>query len=277
MLFYDNHTHTNFSPDSKMTIREAILTATNSNLSGIAFTDHLDLHAPNGDNRFFFNPHEQQSEIEKVFGEIREEKLLSGRKFEVLKGIEVGLQPNCMGEIKNFTNKYKFDTVVASIHFIDNVDPYFGEYFIGKNYKEAYGRALEVMYNSIKEFEDFDILGHFDYVCRYSNYNEDVRNITLKEFGDYLDPILKYLANNGKTFEINTKTYMQYKGFTPTLDINILKRFKEFGGEAVSLGSDAHNINRIGDNFSQFAQIIKNCGFNYLVYFKERKPQFYKL
>jgi histidinol-phosphatase (PHP family) len=85
------------------------------------------------------------------------------------------------------------------------------------------------------------------------------------------------LAQEGKAIEINTKTYRNHKGYTPTLDTEILKRFRELGGECISLGSDSHEEWRLGENFERFAEVVKNCGFKRLVYFKERKPQFYNI
>lgn len=267
-MYYDNHIHTRFSPDSHIEMAEAVKYAETLGLGGIAFTDHYDIDAPCRTSEFLFDPARQQEEIKKVSGT---------SSLEILKGIEVGLQPQSMDKIKAFTRSHHFDTVIASIHFIDGLDPYYGTYYKEKDYKEAYGRALEIMYQTAVAYEDFDILGHFDYVVRYAPYKSSERNITLAGFGDYLNPLLTFLAESGKTFEINTKTYKENNGHTPVLDINILKRFRELGGEALSLGSDAHEFHRIGDNFELFKEIIKNCGFRYLVYYKNRKPQFYKI
>ena len=32
-----------------------------------------------------------------------------------------------------------------------------------------------------------------------------------------------------------------------------------------------------GNEFAKYAAVAKECGFRYLVYFKERKPQYYKI
>ena len=70
---------------------------------------------------------------------------------------------------------------------------------------------------------------------------------------------------------------MDHNGFIQEMDINILKRLRELGADAVSLGSDSHDITRLGANFNQHKDIIKSCGFKYLGYFKNRKPHFYKI
>ncbi len=268
MKLFDNHNHSNFSPDSHVAIENIAAAAAERGLGGVAITDHYDIDAPCRDDEFVFNPAAQQLEIDRV----REITPIT-----LLKGIEVGLQPKSLEKIKNFTKQYNFDTVIASIHFIDGTDPYYGSFYVDKTAKEAFSRTLEVMYETAVAYKDFDILGHFDYVVRYAPYPNEQRNITMQEYGEYIEPLLKFLAENGKTMEVNTKTYMDHHGYTPTLDLNILKRFRELGGEAISLGSDSHDCTRQGENFKTFVPLIKSCGFKHLVYYKERKPQYYKI
>jgi len=45
------------------------------------------------------------------------------------------------------------------------------------------------------------------------------------------------------------------------------------GGKYVSLGSDAHDLERIGENFAYYSHLIKDCGFEYITHFKKREPE----
>ena len=262
MIYYDNHLHSQFSPDSRMSLGQAAETAAALDLGGISVTDHLDLDAPRSNDEFIFDIREQQSAI----GSMREKY----PGIKIFKGIEVGLQPGSIEKTRSFISGHNFDIIIASIHFIDGEDPYYGDYYNGKGYKEAYGRALEIMYRTAVEFKDFDVLGHFDYIARYAPY--DVREIRYSEFGDRLDPLLNFLAKEGKAFEINTNTYRERNGHIPELDTAILKRFRELGGEALSLGSDAHDKIRIAENFKTYSEVALRCGFRYIVHFEERRP-----
>ena len=87
-----------------------------------------------------------------------------------------------------------------------------------------------------------------------------------------MDEILRYLAENGKALEINTKTYQSYSGRVPEPDRDILKRFRELGGEMVSFGSDSHDAGQVGFNFARMAEFVKSCGYRYGVHFEKRKP-----
>ncbi|MEN6618442.1 MAG: histidinol-phosphatase HisJ family protein [Rikenellaceae bacterium] len=263
MKLTDSHTHSEFSPDSRMTMEQAVKRAIASGLSGLIITDHLDIKAPKDGDNFKFDPEVQQKRIE---------SLNSMYDIEILKGIEVGLQLHTMDEVTAFVGKYKFDQIIASVHFIDGIDPYYRAYYVGKDADTAYGRYLETIYLCISQFRNFDILGHYDYITRYAPYEE--KAILYSRFGEILDQILIILAKEGKALEINTNTYREKNSAIPFLDTDVLKRFKELGGEAVSLGSDAHDQERIGEKFAYYTEIIKSCGFRHIAHFKNREVQF---
>lgn len=263
-LLFDNHSHSRFSPDGKMTIDEALSTAVENGLGGIAVTDHFDFDAPKGVMLFQFDPDRQQKAISES---LKNKRVPDG--FKLLRGVEIGVQPQSIDKIKKLISGYSFDTVIASLHFIDGTDPYHGAYYGPYDYKRGYGHYLETFYECISMFEDFDILGHFDYIARYAPYKET--DILYSDFSDIIDAILKKLAGEGKTFEINTKTYHLFGNREPHLDMAILKRWKELGGEFVSLGSDAHETKRIGENFSKFTPMLLEAGIRYTVYFEDRK------
>ncbi len=266
MRFFDNHTHSQFSPDSATSMSELADRAVAAGAAGISFTDHLDLEAPRNADKFIFDIKKQQEELRRVA-----EKHLG--KLRISRGIELGLQPCAMNATMDYTAHHDFDVIVASIHFVDGLDPYFGDYYIDKDYRRAYGRVFELIYSTATEYKDFDIIGHFDYIARYAPY--EVRDIFYKDFPDELDAILKFLAENGKALEINTKTYGNQRGHIQKLDTAVLRRFRELGGEAVSLGSDSHNSDRVCDKFPYFWEVVKSCGFRNLVCYENRKPVFY--
>ncbi|HOO42913.1 MAG TPA: histidinol-phosphatase HisJ family protein [Bacteroidales bacterium] len=267
MVLFDNHTHSHHSPDSRMNMITAAEKIRELSFRGICFSDHYDFDPPKGIHRFTFHVESQQSDIEHL--------KKSYPDLELLKGVEIGIQPVSMEAIDAFMKNHTFDTVIASMHFVRGHDPYHGKYYDTYEFREAYGIYLRDILDCIQTYRDFDILGHFDYIARYSPYRE--HTISLDEFGDILDPVLRILAETGKTFEINTKTYQPFAHGTPVLDTNILKRFRELGGEAVSLGSDAHSQERIGEQFDYYSEVLKHCGFRYGVYYKKREPVFYAI
>ena len=273
MRLYDNHNHSQFSFDGKKTtVEKSAAAALENGLSGICFTDHCDFYVPPMKAQFehlvpeVFDVEAQQAEIDRVN---RRNEAVHGQGFRIFKGIEIGLQKGCREEIRKHLGTYRFDQVIASVHYLDDTDPFYGGYYEGKDWKEAYGHYLETIYEEMTWLGDFDIMGHYDYVARYAPYPQ--ASIMYKDFSDIFDAMLKYLAEEGKALEINTKTYKDYNGRTPVQDINILRRFRELGGEALSLGSDSHDAQRPGDNFQKFAAAARDAGFRYLAHFESRR------
>jgi histidinol-phosphatase (PHP family) len=243
-----------------MTMREAVDAANKLGLGGISFTDHFDVDAPGDNSHFSFDPLQQQIQID---------KLKSGTDLFIGKGIELGLQPSALKSAARAVSMFKFDVIIASVHFVDGIDPYHDKYYDLRNEKEAYGRYLESIYECITGYRDFDILGHFDYITRYSPYLN--KSLTMAEYGDYLDPILRTLAQNGKALEINTNTYRKRGGPSPVLDLAVIKHFRQVGGEYMTLGSDAHDKERVGEGLISAVADLAAAGFQHIAYFSERK------
>ncbi|GAB1373891.1 MAG: histidinol-phosphatase HisJ family protein [Bacteroidales bacterium] len=260
LKLFDTHIHSEFSPDGRMKMEEAVESALIKGLGGISFTDHFDVDAPGDNSHFSFDPLKQQDKID---------ALKSGRKLFIGKGIELGLQPGAIESAKKAVSLFKFDLVIASVHFVDGIDPYHDKYYDLRNEKVAYGRYLETIYQCITGYEDFDILGHFDYITRYSPYLN--KSLTMREYGEYLDPILRRLAQSGKALEINTNTYRARNGASPVLDTAVIRHFRQIGGELITLGSDAHDSQRVGEGLEEAARLLISEGFRYTAYFEERR------
>ena len=96
--------------------------------------------------------------------------------------------------------------------------------------------------------------------------------ITLEAQTDLLDEILRTLAQRGKALEINTSGLRQEGGFTMP-DFDTVKRFRELGGELLSIGSDAHTVPHLGIGLETAHQMAKQAGFRYLTYFEGRTPK----
>ncbi len=265
MKLYDNHNHSEFSHDGfRTTLEDSARSAASKGLSGICFTDHCDFNAEEGEDatREVFDVDAQQKEIDRV------RPLVPGIK--ILKGIEVGVNNMRRGQLAEILEKHDYDQVIASVHYLEGQDPFKGEYYIGKTWKEAYSGYLNYLYEEMLWLGDrFDIMGHYDYVVRYAPYQQT--SILYRDFPDLLDPMLRLLAENGKALEINTKTYQDFSGRTPILDPDILKRYRELGGEIISLGSDSHVRDAVGFQFERFTEYIRSFGFRYTAHYENRK------
>lgn len=255
------HVHSKFSTDSTLDMETAVLKAIELGLSGIAFTDHLDVDFTDYEDEFHYDFNEYFA----LLNSLRDKY---SKKLDIISAVEIGLQPHVIKDTYNKIKDFTFDYIIGSTHLIKKRDPYCGNYFRPTDTKiDSYKEYLEeILYNLLlyKDFS-FNTLGHIDYLVRYANFEDST--LYYKDFPTLIDEILKFIINKNMSFEINTSTYLK-KNF----DIKILKRYKELGGELITLGSDAHNLDRIAKNFKLYSQIIKDCGLKYLFSFKDGKP-----
>ena len=273
MVLFDNHNHSDFSFDGKRTsVEKSVRAAVEAGLGGMAFTDHCDFFVPAMKAEFedlvpeTFDIKAQQAEIDRVQRMLESEE---HRQFRILKGIELGMHEDCHGQIRGILSEHSFDQIIASVHYLDGTDPFYGGYYEDKEWKEAYGHYLETIWKEMTWLKDFDIMGHFDYVVRYAPY--DRTSLMYRDFSDILDEMFRFLIQEGKALEINTKSYRNYKGRDITLDRNILDRYKELGGEIISLGSDSHIPAQPGTAFKEYALLLKSLGFRWTAHYESRK------
>ena len=107
-------------------------------------------------------------------------------------------------------------------------------------------------------------MGHLDLIKRY-----DTTILEDKLFIDYIEAILKKVIENGKGIELNTSSF-RYNLPDLMPSTNILKLYKELGGEIITVGSDAHDSIRVGENISYTYDILKSLDFKYVFTFNKR-------
>lgn len=264
---WDMHMHSQFSGDSDAPQEDMILTAMDAGLSGICFTDHLDIDYP--DNPTFF-----QLDLPNYVASVLALQQKYRDKFPVCLGIELGLQPHLAKLHTDILSQYPFDFVIGSSHVVHGFDPYYPAFYEGRNETDCYLEYFESILENILAFDGFDVYGHIDYVVRYGPTKN--ANYDWKQYQDVIDEILKLLIEKGKGIEINTGGFKYGLGHpNPTEDI--ICRYRELGGEIITIGADAHAPQHIGFDFKKVPDILKNAGFDYFTVFKNRNPEFIKL
>ena len=266
-MLWDTHMHTQFSGDSTAPVEAMIERAIANRLDGICFPDHMDYDYPNEPDLFVFD-------IEKDTECMKKYQFAYKDRFPIHIGVELGLQPQIADWNRNFLSQYDFDFVIGSSHVVHGFDPYYGEYYEGKTEHEAYLEYFESILENLAVFDDFDVYGHIDYVVRYGpNKNTEY---SYKKYSDVIDEIFRQLISRGKGIELNTAG-LKYGLGHPHPTEAALKRYRELGGEILTLGSDAHKPEHIAYDFKKVPQLLHDAGFSYYTVFQKRKAVFYKL
>lgn len=272
----DCHMHTSFSPDApdSSTPEAMIQGALQKGLERICFTDHYDKDYPFECSRGELDDSSFIFDIDKYFETLLPLQEKYKDRIEVRIGIELGLQTHLGQYYQTLTKKYPFDFVIGSAHVFGGKDPYYNCHTEKADDVQEYRNAFVEMLDYIKAVDSFDSLGHLDYVVRYGKEKEF--HYSYHAFADEIDEILKYIVAKGKALEFNTAGLKYGLGFAhPHPDI--LKRYRELGGELLTVGADGHKPEHIGYAYDRGDEILKSCGFRYYTEFKERKPQFIKI
>ena len=92
---------------------------------------------------------------------------------------------------------------------------------------------------------------------------------------DEFDMLFRHLIQNGKGFEINASSLAKMGFCMPDLDI--VSRYRELGGEIVTIGSDAHWAKDVGSGFTGACEMLKASGMRYFCTYEDHKPTFHPL
>ncbi|MBR4941259.1 MAG: histidinol-phosphatase HisJ family protein [Clostridia bacterium] len=260
---FDYHIHSQLSFDSKEAPIEICRAAVANGLKEICFTDHYDY---NTSPDLPFNTFSDEAYAELYDG-------LSCGGLVIKQGVEFGMANWNQKEADELAARRKFDFIIGSVHFIDGHDPYEAVYWEDKTVHEAFEKYLLGILECVKVHSNYDVLGHLTYVCK-SVHNPSHAPVPVDDFTDITDEIMKILVANGKGMEINTSGVDRAGCFLPQKEF--LQRFKSFGGEIVTVGSDSHDRTRVGQYVPEALEILKDV-FGHVCTFSGRKPIFNKL
>lgn len=268
MITVDSHTHTYYSSDSNTPIISMVDRAIELGLTDICITDHMDYHFPKQyKHTFTFDAAAYVNEIQQIQKKYHD-------TINIRLGVEAGLKLNALDEITRLTASFPFDYVIGSIHIVHEMDPYYTQYWESfATEKKGFEAYFETMYECIRQFDNFDSLGHLDYIVRYSP--SKYKQYSYSAFSDYIDSILKVLLEKDKALEINTAGFKT--GPMPNPHMDIVRRFLELGGEKVTIGSDGHVPEYIAYRFDDLTELLKENGLRRYVTFHGRKPVFHDL
>ncbi|MDE7428670.1 MAG: histidinol-phosphatase HisJ family protein, partial [Lachnospiraceae bacterium] len=195
-------------------------------------------------------------------------------KITLLFGIELGLQPHLSKRNAAFAKAHDYDFIIGSSHLCNGKDPYYASFYEGRSQEEAYREYFESILENLKVYSNFDVYGHLDYVVRYGPQKDEGYSYEL--YRELFDKILTKLIDMGRGIEVNTGGLA--KGMRDVHPCSgILKRYRELGGEIVTVGSDAHVTGLIAHAFDRAGEILKDCGFRYYAVYEKRQPVFHKL
>lgn len=260
---FDFHIHSRVSFDGHDTGLALAKAARAAGLTEICFTDHIDYDPLGTMPDIAFDTAAYNAEYDG----------LEVPGLTIRRGMEFGLARDNREQFRADLARRPFDFVLGSMHFVDDVDVYFAPYWQGKTVFQAERRYLEETLACVELHEDFDVLAHLTYIAKTRSHPAP-RPVPYDEHRAVIDEILRILARKGKGLELNTSGMDRCGGFLPTADY--FRRFRELGGEIVTVGSDAHRCDRVGQYSFEACALLKDI-FGYVCTFQNREPVFHEL
>ncbi|OEF98504.1 histidinol-phosphatase [Desulfuribacillus alkaliarsenatis] len=183
-------------------------------------------------------------------------------------GIEMDYIPGKEEAIQNFLEKYPWDYVIGSIHWIDQWGFDLSEMkdeWSKRNVTDVYKVYFETLLK-LTESKLFDIVGHFD-VIKIFGHVPEMRD----DLFQLIDQVIDSIATNNLVVEVSTAGYRK-----PVRELypkpEWLSKFYE-KDIPICLSSDAHTPEDVGSGYEDVIPLIAEVGYDKLAIFNKRKYQ----
>lgn len=262
----DMHIHTDNSPDGNHSTTHMCEIATEKGLRAVTFTDHCEVDYYKRDSYDKSSFH--------AFFEVSKAKSAFTGKLLVCNGIELGQPMYDVKMAESIIEKLDYDEVIGSVHNLRGMLDFwfldYTQYDTDKLLDEYFDEEL-----LLAKWGKFDTLAHLTYPLRYMVGEHNI-SVDLSKYMDKIVEVLKLLVEKGKALEINTSGLRQKIGKTMP-GAEIVKLFKELGGEFITIGSDAHFAKDIGAGVQEGLQIAVDAGFTHVALYQKRQPVLIKI
>lgn len=276
-MFADYHVHTEFSDDSVYPMEQVVKDAIAMGLTEICFTDHVDY----GIKEDWDCGHPIAYRGTEPFANVdypayaaaitRLRSIYSGQ-IAVKMGLEFGVQTHTIPLYEALFSRYPFDFIILSVHQIGDKEFWTQDFQRGKTQEEYNLRYYGELLALVRQYKKYSVLGHVDLITRYDQAGvypfENIKSI--------LTDIFRQVIADGKGIELNTSS-RRYGLQDATPSIDILKLYRELGGEIITVGSDSHAPEHLGAYIAEGKELLKELGFRYFCTYDKMQPKFHPL
>ena len=273
MELCDYHIHSICSEDGHYTMAEMALSSYKAGVRRMCITDHCDLD----DYMTGYPKAGSYDHRERAIAMYKEALAQIPADMELYYGMELGEGNHDPARAAEIAASAELDFVLGSLHNLEKKQDF---------YEMRYTSMAECM-SLMDEYADelidlsklgfYDVMAHIGYTIRYMRRDGFNVAFDLKNFGDKTETILKNLIANGKGIEINCSGFHTENIGAPIPSEDILRLYKQLGGEIITVGSDAHRTEQAGRGLAEGLDMLRELGYKYYAVFKNRKPEFIKL
>lgn len=277
-MLCDYHIHSEYSDDSHYPMDEVVKKAIELGLEEICFTDHVDygIKIDHDDPAQVRYDHEGNAlynvDYPRYFQQIEDlKKAYPG--IIIKRGLEFGIQTQTIPLYEKLYKTYPMDFIILSIHQVGNEEFWNGDFQKTRQEREYYETYYQEMYDVMKTFKHYSILGHLDMIKRYDDHDGYDAFANHKEI---ITKILKQAIEDGKGIEVNTSSFRYgLDDLMPSREI--LKLYHDLGGDIITIGSDSHQEAHLGAHIKDVQEELKAMGYTKIYTFDHMKPLAHEL
>ena len=266
-IIYDTHMHTPLSRHATGWPVDYAKEAIKKNFKGIIFTDHGTVKQYPWVTDVWTIP---ERIFKEYFSLIEFTKEYIGDVLDIRLGLEVDFMPNNLDMyfLKGLVSCAPFDCLLGSVHCRK---PYVWEkYYKTSNLIDAQKRYYEHMTECALSGL-FDTITHPDFVKYAAPYDMWHPEKLEKEVGEFLDAVKKMDI----CIEVNTSGLCMTPPNLYPDDFILRMAFEK--NIPVTVGSDAHSPDRVGENFKVAYKKLLEIGYKEVSYYIKRKRHSYKI
>lgn len=262
---FDCHIHSINSHDGHAPVEDICRRALELGLSGLAITDHTECQG--------YHNYDYPARITRSVADAAAAAQKFAPRLTVLRGFELGQPLQDLDLAEKMVALCNYDFIIGSLHGLGGkTREDFAYWAFMENPTDRLEEKLTAYFNQLIDLArwgKFDVMGHITYPVRHVPIDFD-------RYSEQIDRLLSILIQSGRGIEINTSGLRQGVGMTMP-HLPLVQRYRQLGGEVITLGSDAHYLEHVGADLSVGMELLEAAGFRYFTYFKDRKPVFVRV
>ena len=255
----DCHVHTGRCGHGTGTPAEFAAAARTAGIGVLTITDHLPF--PGGPEAgYSMREYELPAYVADV-DTLRGDTTLG---VELLLGVEVDWLPGAEERLARLADA-RLDVVLGSVHVLDGWafdDPDLVDRYEHTDVPALWERYFEVLAQAARSGL-FDVMAHPDLVKKFGYVPQG-------DLGSLYERAARVFAEAGVAVEVNTAGLRRpCAEIYPSLS---LLRACRAAGVSATVGSDAHCAEEVGAGWQEATALLREAGYDRVVYFRERRP-----
>ncbi len=262
-MLCDLHTHSCYSFDANVPVDEMCRAAIAAGLTDYAITDHCDVD-------YEVNHWRPNLDRDAVWEEMTAAKEKYKGQINILRGVELGNITHYPDFADKVLDAHPYDFVIGSVHNLRGM-PDCSSF----NYQEIPEKQREFLFNQcldenigIVKYGRISTLGHITYMYRYIKLAR--LEMDFAPFRDKLCTLFGLLIEKDIPMEVNVSTMWRGLGFSMP-HRELLELYRSCGGKLLTVGTDSHSTEHVGECVKEGFALIKSCGFDSVCVWRDGK------